>query len=83
MSLFDRSRFGAEQGVAEVHYDELIGYSIVTRREPMQILIGHTNLAGRVKRLDRMIGAIAARQGRIQYMLADEDGRIIVRYRPT
>ncbi len=83
LNLFERSRFGGEQGVAEVHYDELIGYSIVTRREPMQILIGHTNLAGRVKRLDRMIDAIAARQGRIQYMLADEDGRIIVRYRPT
>ena len=83
LNLFDGSRFGAEQGVSEVHYDELLGYSIITRREPMQILIGHTNFADRVKRLCRMIDAIAARQGRIQYMLADEDGRIIVRYRPT
>jgi len=83
IDVLSSSRFGREYGVAEVHFDEVDGYSFMTRREPMQALLGHSNFAERVSKIDRMRRAIAARQGRIQYMLADEDGRIIVKYRPT
>jgi len=83
IDAFERSNFGRRHGLAEVHFDELNGYSVFTRREPMQVLIGQSDFAGRMRKIDRMETAIAARQGRIQYMLTDEDGRIIVKYRPA
>ncbi|MFA4874301.1 MAG: FtsQ-type POTRA domain-containing protein [bacterium] len=80
---FRATRIGGEHDIAEMHYDEVNGYSIMTRREPMQILIGQSDLQERISQIDRMSSAIEARAGRIQYMMANEDGRIIVRYRPS
>ncbi len=81
--LFRATGFGQQQEIAEVHYDPVEGYSLITRREPMQILIGQSGLAERIAQLDGMSRAVTERGGRIQYMLANEKGRIIVRYRQT
>ncbi|MBN1282999.1 MAG: FtsQ-type POTRA domain-containing protein, partial [Proteobacteria bacterium] len=83
IDAYQRSNFGNRYGLAEAHYDEVTGYSVFTRREPMQLLIGQTDFVERMRKVDRIEAAIAARQGRVQYMLADEDGRIIVKYRPA
>lgn len=81
--LFRATGFGQGQEIAEVHYDPVEGYSLITRREPMQILIGLSDLADRIAQLDAMSRAVTGHGGRIQYMLANEKGRIIVRYRQT
>ncbi|MFH0798910.1 MAG: FtsQ-type POTRA domain-containing protein [Pseudomonadota bacterium] len=83
IELFRGSEFGRERDVAEIHYDVIKGYSLVTQREPMQIMFGHNAVAEGVGQLDRMRAAFAARPGRIQYMLADEPGRIIVKYQTS
>ncbi len=79
----DRSRFGRAEGVAEINWDDIEGYSVMTRDNPMQILIGKEDLAGRIKQIDRMIKAMTAGRPPIRYMIANENGRVIVRYRPS
>ncbi len=83
ITRFRATPFGERHDVAEMHYDEVNGYSLVTRREPMQILIGQSDLPGRLMQIERMSKELEARGDRIQYMLANEDGRIVVRYRPS
>ena len=77
------SAFLAQHGIAEIHYDATKGYSVVTRHEPMQVLLGQQALAERVTELDRTMSAVSARGGRIKYMLANEPGRMVVGYRPS
>ncbi|MFH1829217.1 MAG: FtsQ-type POTRA domain-containing protein [Pseudomonadota bacterium] len=83
VTLFDTSRFGRKEGIAEINYDEIKGYSIITRRNPMQILIGKKDLAERIDQIDRMSNAMIKDRAPIQYMVANEGRRIIVRYRPS
>lgn len=80
MDIFIESDFGRERGVSEVHFDNVAGYSLITKKEPMQILFGHKDFHERIENLNRMTGAITSRSGRIQYMLANEPKRIIVKY---
>lgn len=77
---FSSSAFGRDRGVAEVHYDRAVGYSLVTQVEPMQILFGTTAVLERIAQLDRLHKALRERGGRIQSMMANEPGRIVVRY---
>lgn len=81
--FFRKTAFGGGLDVAEVHFDEVLGYSIVTRESPMQIIFGQADLVNRVAALDRMSEPILGRGARIQYMLANEPGRIIVRFQTT
>jgi cell division protein FtsQ len=83
LPLLQQSTFLQERGIAEVHYDARRGCSIVTRRTPMQVFLGQSDLAERLARIDRMWRVIGERQGRIHYMLANEQGRIVVGYRPS
>ena len=83
IGLFRASQFGRERDVAEIHYDRMTGYALVTRAQPMQILFGQAALADRMAELDRLRTAIGSREGRIQYMLANEPGRIIVKYQTS
>lgn len=80
MDFFVKSEFGAERGISEIHYDGAAGYSLITKKEPMQILFGFENFKERIENLSRMTRAISSRPGRIQYMLANEPKRVIVRY---
>jgi cell division protein FtsQ len=83
LDLFDKSRFGKTEGVAEINYDEIKGYMITTRRDPMQIALGKEDLASRIMKIDRMSNAMIKGKAPIQYMVANEKGRIIVRYRQS
>lgn len=83
LGAFNRSRFGRDEGVAELNYDRIEGYSIITRKNPMQILIGRGDTAGRIRRIGRMVNAMTAGRPPIRYMIANENGRVIVRYRPS
>ena len=83
LDVFGRSRFGREDGIAELNYDDVRGYSIVTRNNPIRVLLGKRDLAERVRQVDRMIGAMTADMPPIRYMIANENGRVIVRYRPS
>lgn len=80
---FKVGSFGTKHEVAEVHYDTVRGYSLITRREPMQILIGLSELPQRIDQIDTLSRAIVSKGDRIQYMLANENGRIVVRYRQS
>ncbi len=83
LTLFYKSRFGRAEGIAEINHDEIKGYSIITRYNPMQILIGKKDFADRIKQIDRMSKAMTTGHAPIQYMVANEKGRIIVRYRQS
>jgi hypothetical protein len=78
---FTASEFGQRCGISELSFDGANGYSIFTRREPMQIVVGSGDLDEKIAKIVRMSRAIAERPGRIQYMLVNEAGRIVVRYR--
>lgn len=78
--FFRQSRFLSERGIAEINYDSVNGYSIITLEKPMRILLGHTAVEDRLGTVDRLFAEIRNRPGRIQYMLANESGRVVVKY---
>jgi len=78
---FERSKWGKRFGVAEVHYDHVQGFSVLTDVSATAILLGKYDLFERVERVDHFAKAIRAREARVQYILADEPGRVIVKYR--
>ena len=80
VEIFSSSRLGRRLGLAEVNYDPVLGYSMVTKAKPMQIILGQTAFAERIGRIDRALSAITSRPGRIRYMIANEDGRVTVGY---
>jgi hypothetical protein len=80
VELFGSSRLGRRLGLAEINYDPVLGYSMVTKAKPMQIVLGQTAFAERIGQIDQALSAIASRPGRIRYMIANEDGRVIVGY---
>ncbi len=77
---FKGSDFGERSEVAEINYDNILGYSIVAGEEPIRIILGHSAFAERIARVDGMISAILSRQGRVKYMIANEKGRVVVGY---
>jgi cell division protein FtsQ len=78
---FDRSALGKRYGISEIHFDPARGYSLMTEREPMEILLGSDGSMVRLERLDKVTTVIARGNRRIQYIMAHEPGRIIVKYR--
>lgn len=80
VEIFNSSRLGKRLELAEVSYDMVLGYSLVTKVKPMQIVLGQTAFAERIDQIDRTLSAITSRPGRIRYMIANEDGRVIVGY---
>jgi cell division protein FtsQ len=78
---FDRSVLGKSYGISEIHYDPARGYSLMTERGPMEILLGNDDSMVRLERLDKVAEMIARKNRRIQYIMAHEPGRIIVKYR--
>lgn len=77
---FETSTLGEKLGVSEINYDELKGFSIITRREPMQIVLGQNNALEMLKKIDEMSKDILNR-GRIQYILANEKKRVVVKFK--
>lgn len=80
VELFGTSSLGKKRGLAEVNYDPILGYSVVTKSRPMQVILGQTAFGKRIGQIDRALSAIASRAGRIRYMIANEEGRLIVGY---
>lgn len=78
--VFTKISFLNARGIAEINYSDVNGYSIVTLEKPMRIILGHTALEDRLNTINRLFAKISDRPGRIQYMLANEEGRIIVKY---
>jgi cell division septal protein FtsQ len=83
LKAFDASLFGRSEGLAEINYDDVQGYSIITRQNPMHILMGKEDASARIMQINRMTKAITAGRPPIRYMIANENGRVIVRYRPS
>jgi len=79
--VFKTSTLGAKSGLAELHFDPMRGYSIVTEKPVLAVLVGLDDPRGRIHRLDDLTSALSAREGRIQYILADEPGRVVVKYK--
>jgi len=63
-----------------VSYSAMRGYSVVAGDGPMQVLLGPDDPLGRIEHLDRFAPAIGSRGGRIRYVIADEPGRVVVKY---
>ena len=80
VELFGTSSLGKKLGLAEVNYDQITGYSLVTKSKPMQVILGQTAFGKRIGQIDRALSAIASRPGRIRYMIANEEGRLVVGY---
>lgn len=81
MNSFRNSSFGKDLDVAEVHFDDAYGYSLVTKNKPMQIFFGYAAFNEVLAKLERLSDEIAKRNGRITYMMANEPERLIVKYR--
>lgn len=78
---FEAQEFGKSVGVASIDFHPVRGYSLITAKSPMQIVLGRDGIADRLSQLDRMGNEIMARSKRVAYMIADESGRIVVKYR--
>lgn len=83
LAVYGSSKFGKDNGVAEVHYDENYGYSIITKNDPMQIFLGHAAFDEGISQIERMSHAISNRPGRILYIMANEPGRLIAKYQAS
>lgn len=79
-SRFGTSSSGKRFELAEVNYEPIRGYSVMTAEEPMRIVLGHAAFGERIDRIERLLPAIASRPGRIKYMVANEQGRVVVGY---
>ncbi len=80
---FSGSAVGRRFGISEVHFNSVRGFSAITKKRAIEVLLGMNGVQDRIARLDRFASAIASRGRRIQYILADEAGRVIVKYRTT
>ncbi len=80
LRIFNSSEFGEGMQVSEVNFDDVKGYSLITKKRPMQILFGHAAFDDRMSQIDKMSSAIRGRAGRITYMMVNEPGRLIVKY---
>ena len=83
LSAYSGSPFGRTWGISELNFDEVKGYTIFTEKGPIEILLGHDAYASRLDLLGRWQGTIGRRGGRITYILANEDKRLVVGYRGT
>lgn len=79
--LYEGSPFGRTWGISELHFDGLKGYSVVTEKGPVEILLGQDAYASRLDLLARWQGVIGRKGGRITYIIANEEKRITVGYR--
>jgi cell division protein FtsQ len=79
ITSYYNSFFGQTWGVAELHWDEMNGYSIMTERGPVEIVLGH-DAASRFDLLDRWQGILGRHGGIISYILANEEKRLTVGY---
>jgi len=78
---FKVSTMGRAFGVAEVHFNPVRGYSVMTEKRSIEVLLGMREVFDRIGRLNRFAQAIDSKGRRIQYIMADEPGRVIVKYR--
>lgn len=78
---FRDTAWGKRYGVAEVHYDAVRGFSVITQRKPLEVLLGQGDPMKRIRRLDFLASTISEGSRPVQYILADEAGRVIVKYR--
>lgn len=91
LSLYEKSSFGQNWGIAEINFDKDFGFSIMTEKGPIEILLGHDafssqlDFLGRCRRVMSRRGGLARHTGvpggYIKYILANERKRITVGYR--
>jgi len=79
IASYRNSSFGQSWGIAELHRDEMKGYSMMTERGPIEIILGH-DAASRFELLDRWQGILGRHSGRVTYILANEEKRLTVGY---
>lgn len=81
LAQYGESSFGEAWGISELHRDDVKGYSVVTEKGPIEILLGQDAPALRLDLLGRLQGVIGRKGGRITYIIANEDRRVTVGYR--
>lgn len=77
------SSFGQAWGISELHNDRVRGFSIVTEKGPVEILLGQDAPSARIELLGKWQGVIGRRGGRITYIIANEEKRVVVGYKGT
>ncbi|PIU57868.1 MAG: hypothetical protein COS89_03330 [Deltaproteobacteria bacterium CG07_land_8_20_14_0_80_38_7] len=77
---YEESGFGKKFGISELHYDELIGYSIVTDNNPFQIVLGQDAFYDKIDFLSVCQGIVEHPGVGIKYILATSKERIAVGY---
>lgn len=82
---FRRSNLGLVSDVAEVNYDRSFGYSLITmvKNGHVEIVFGDGEFEEQLMRLERVIVSAKDHPGQIQYMLLNEPGRVIVKYKTS
>ncbi len=83
LKMYNDSSFGESWGISELHIDDVRGSSVVTEKGPVEILLGQDANAQRLGLLGKWQGVIGRKGGRITYIIANEDKRIIVGYKET
>lgn len=77
---FEASSIGERPELAEINYDALRGFSLITAQRPMQIVLGKEELEQRLAMLEHYFPLIVGDQRRIHYIMAYNKDRIIVKY---
>ena len=81
LKWFDLSPFNKNEQVAELNYNSAKGYSIITKNDPMQILLGKTNLEARMKQIDNFSQEILDKVSHVRYVVPLDEDKIIVRHK--
>lgn len=81
MTIADRMNPLGHAAIAEVNYEETRGFSLVLDVDtPIAILVGNSDIEERLRNL-KMVEEEIRRRGKIQYIVANDPERIMVRYR--
>lgn len=83
LAQYNNSSFGEAWGISEMHADDVKGYSIITEKGPVEIVLGQEAPALRLELLGRWQGVIGRKGGRITYIIANDEKRITVGYKET
>ncbi len=81
LEIYNKSIFGSDYPLAEIHYDAIKGYSVITDKEPIQILLGQGAYRAKFAKIDRLKKRINKQRGKIQYILANDLARLIIKYK--
>ncbi|MCA9563939.1 MAG: FtsQ-type POTRA domain-containing protein [Myxococcales bacterium] len=73
---YNASSYAEADPISEVHFDELVGYSLLTATNELEIRLGQDRFDERMARLEDVLHAMAGQSMAERYILLDGDGEL-------